>query len=205
VPYAHLASVVLVPADGALWLLESAPPVTPARYERTDRALAADLALDGAPGVALGAGAADRLLLEAWLGLAAVGLGVGHEALAQTARYLSQRRQFGVPLATFQAAAHQAANCHIDVQAMEVTLWSALWRMHTGRPVGAAAHVAKWWAAEAGDRVARTVQHLHGGIGSDVTYPIHRYMLWTSQLANTAGGASWHMTRIGDLIAAGEA
>jgi alkylation response protein AidB-like acyl-CoA dehydrogenase len=185
------------------------PGVLRDRYERTDRGIAADLRLDGAAAVALDAGPAEDgpgwLLDRAWLGLAAIGLGVSQAAVAQTAEYLSQRRQFGVPLATFQAAAHQAANCHVDVQAMEVTLWDGLWRLATERPLGAAAHVAKWWAAEAGDRVARTVQHLHGGIGSDVTYPIHRYMLWTSQLANTLGGASWHLDRVGGHIAAGAA
>jgi alkylation response protein AidB-like acyl-CoA dehydrogenase len=65
--------------------------------------------------------------------------------------------------------------------------------------------VAKWWSADGGDRIARTVQHLHGGIGADVTYPIHRYLLWSSQLANTLGSASWHLHQVGGHIAAGTA
>jgi len=117
--------------------------------------------------------------------------------------YLGHRNQFGVPLATFQVVAHQAADCHIGTQAMEVTLWDAVWRLDAGRPAGAAVHVARWWAADAGDRVARVVQHLHGGLGADVTYPVHRYMLWSSQLANTFGSAAWHLDRIGEHVAGG--
>ncbi|MEV0809906.1 acyl-CoA dehydrogenase family protein [Micromonospora sp. NPDC050200] len=215
VPYAHVADAVLVPASTEagsveLFLVETGQAgVVRARYERTDRGVAADLVLDAAPAERLGDGLdedrLDWLLQRAWVGLAAIQLGVSQESVRQTAGYLSQRHQFGVPLATFQAAAHQAANCHIDTQAMEVTFWNALWRLETGRPAAAAVHVAKWWSAEGGDRVARTVQHLHGGIGADVTYPIHRYMLWASQLANTLGSAGWHLHQIGRHIAGGTA
>lgn len=215
VPFAQVADAVLVPArtpNGSveLFLVETGRAgVDRARYERTDRAIAADLVFDAAPAERLGDGPdedrLDWLLQRAWVGLAAIQLGVSQESVRRTAEYLSQRHQFGVPLATFQAAAHQAANCHIDTQAMEVTFWNALWRLETGRPAAAAVHVAKWWSADGGDRVARTVQHLHGGIGADVTYPIHRYMLWTSQLANTLGSAGWHLHQIGRHIAGGSA
>ena len=245
VPAGHLADAVVVPAaldDGTpgLFLMEtSQPAVSRQPFERTDRALAADLVLDGAAAEPLDTGAAepldtaeagplDRAAAErpdvvgaeppsgtaggdrcewlrhrAWAGLAAVQLGVSQEAVRLAAAYTAERHQFGVPLATFQAVAHQAADCHIDTQAMEVTLWDAVWRLDTGRPAASAVHVARWWAADAGDRVARVVQHLHGGLGADVTYPVHRYMLWSSQLANTFGSAAWHLDRIGEHVAGG--
>lgn len=215
VPFGHLADAAIVPAgtgSGAveLFLVETDQRgVTRNRYERTDRGPVADLVLESAHAERLGdAPDEDRLewLLErAWVGLAAIQLGVSEESVRQTAQYLSHRHQFGVPLATFQAAAHQAANCHIDSQAIEVTFWNALWRLETGRPAAAAAHVAKWWAADAGDRIARTVQHLHGGLGADITYPIHRYMLWSTQLANTLGSSGWHLHQVGRHIAGGTA
>jgi 3-oxocholest-4-en-26-oyl-CoA dehydrogenase beta subunit len=210
VPAAHLAAAVVVPAtldDGRreLFLVETAQPgVARQAFERTDRALAADVRLDAAAAEPLVSGPdGDRcqwLRQQAWVGLAALQLGVSQESVSRTAAYTSERHQFGVPLATFQAVAHQAANCYIDTQAMEVTLWDAVWRLETGRPAGAAVHVARWWAADAGDRVARVVQHVHGGLGADVTYPIHRYFLWSSQLANTLGCASWHLERIAEEI-----
>jgi alkylation response protein AidB-like acyl-CoA dehydrogenase len=61
--------------------------------------------------------------------------------------------------------------------------------------------VAAYWASEGGQQVALTGQHLHGGIGADVDYPVHRYFLWSSQLANTLGTASSHLARLGELIA----
>jgi 3-oxocholest-4-en-26-oyl-CoA dehydrogenase beta subunit len=213
VPAAHLAAAVVVPAtldDGArrLFLVETGQPgVAVQSFERTDRALAGDLTLDGAaaeplPGPdATGTDPCEWLRQRAWAGLAALQLGVSQESVARVAAYTSERQQFGVPLATFQAVAHQAANCYIDTQAMEVTFWDAVWRLETGRPAAAAVHVARWWAADAGDRVARVVQHLHGGLGADVTYPIHRYFLWSSQLGNTLGSASWHLDQIGEEIA----
>ncbi|WP_405097421.1 acyl-CoA dehydrogenase family protein [Micromonospora sp. NBC_01412] len=216
VPFGHLADAAIVPAStqsGAveLFLVETDQPgVARSGYERTDRGRSADLTLASAYAQRLGTDDPSEdpvswLLQRAWIGLAALQLGVSQESVRQTADYLSHRHQFGVPLATFQAAAHQAANCHIDTEAMEVTFWNALWRQETDRPAVAAAHTAKWWAADAGDRVARTVQHLHGGLGADVTYPIHRYMLWSSQLANTLGSASWHLHQIGTQIAGGTA
>lgn len=215
VPAGHLADAVVVPAStdaGAVELFlvpTDQHGLTRHRVERTDRGGAADLVFDGAVAERLGDGPAeDRhhwLLQHAWAGLAAIQLGVSQESVRQAAEYVSQRHQFGVPLATFQAVAHQAADCHIDTEAMEATLWNALWRLATGREAAAAAHVAKWWAADAGDRVARTVQHLHGGMGADVTYPIHRYLLWSIQQANTLGSASWHLHQVGGHIAGGTA
>jgi len=215
VPGGHLADAAIVPAstesgEVELFLVEVGQPrASLTSFERTDRGRSADLMLAGAKGERLAAGPTedrlDWLLRRAWLGLAALQLGVSEESVRRVAEYLTQRHQFGRPLATFQAAAHQAADCHIDTEAMAVTFWNALWRLETGRPAAAAVHTAKWWAACAGDRVARTVQHLHGGIGADVTYPIHRYLLWSSQLATTLGSASWHLHQIGLHIAGGTA
>ncbi len=211
VRYGHLANALVVAAtrtDGSLglFLVDTAQNgVRLETFANTDRGLSADVHFDHAVAQALDSGPdEDRvqwLLQQAWIGLAGIQLGVSQESVRQTASYVSEREQFGVPLGTFQAVAHQAANCHIDTEAMEVTFWNAVWRNEVDRRATAAVHVAKWWAADAGDRVARTVQHLHGGLGADITYPIHRYMLWTSQLANTLGSAEWHLSRIGNEIA----
>ena len=49
--------------------------------------------------------------------------------------------------------------------------------------------VAKYWAAEGGQFVAYACQHLHGGIGIDVDYPLHRYFIWSIQNEHSFGGA----------------
>jgi len=61
--------------------------------------------------------------------------------------------------------------------------------------------VAKWWASEGGSRVVFATQHLHGGMGADVDYPIHRYFLWGKQLEVTLGGASAWLARLGTRLA----
>lgn len=143
------------------------------------------------------------LLQVAATGLCALQLGVAEAAVARTADYLNQRSQFGRPLATFQATKLRAADAAIDVEAMRVTLWQAAWRLDTGRPAAAAVAVAKWQAAERGQAVVHAAQHLHGGIGADVSYPIHRYFLWGKQIELLLGGPSIQLVRLGRLIAAG--
>lgn len=211
---AYLADAIVVPAvdaDGTVGLYFVATDqeqVERTSFERTDRGIAADVRLDGARAELLAEGPeedrVDWLLRQCWIALSALQCGISQSAVRQAAEYTTGREQFGVPIATFQAVAHQVADCHIDTEAMEVSYLNALWRETTGRDAKAQVHVAKYWAAEAGDRVARTVQHVHGGTGADVTYPLHRYMLWTTQLANTAGSASWHLQQLADLVGQGE-
>ena len=62
--------------------------------------------------------------------------------------------------------------------------------------------VAKYWAAEGAQRVVHAAQHLHGGIGMDLDYPIHRYFRWAKVLELTLGGASPSLLRLGASIAA---
>jgi alkylation response protein AidB-like acyl-CoA dehydrogenase len=60
---------------------------------------------------------------------------------------------------------------------------------------------ARWWACRAGHRVVHTAQHVHGGIGADTDYPIHRYFFWSQHLEGCLGGASQHLAQIGARLA----
>ena len=71
------------------------------------------------------------------------------------------------------------------------------------RPADRAARIAKFWAAEAGARVAATSQHVHGGIGIDITYPLHRYFLWAKQNELTLGSASQQLAHLGSTYPEG--
>ena len=61
--------------------------------------------------------------------------------------------------------------------------------------------VAKHFACEAGQRVVHAAQHLHGGIGVDTEYPLHRMFLTVKQLELTLGGSTPQLLALGNLIA----
>lgn len=151
----------------------------------------------------LGAADADGAAIGAWLeeralvATAALQVGVSAGALTMTSDYVREREQFGVPIGSFQAVQHRCADCFIDVEAMRWTMWRAAWAISDGRPALDEARIAKFWAADGGSRVAAAAQHLHGGIGSDVDYPIHRYFLWAKSLELGFGAAVHQLVKIG--------
>ena len=159
-----------------------------------------DARLDGADGRSI----VEWTLVRAQAAVAAVALGCCEEATAMAAAYTSQREQFGRPLSTNQGVAMRAADCYIDTDCMRATLLQAAWLIDQGRSaaeIADAAAVAKWWSADAGQRVVHATQHLHGGMGADVDYPVHRYFLWVKQLENTFGGGSRQLAAIGRTLA----
>lgn len=132
-------------------------------------------------------------------------VGVAAEALRRTAEYSSGRVQFGKPLGSFQGVQQRAADGFIDVEAMRSTSLLAAWSLDQGTAQGADIAAAKYWAAMGGHRVVHTAQHLHGGMGADITYPIHRYFLTATQIGAALGGAAPMLARIGREVAAGAA
>ncbi|WAC92844.1 acyl-CoA dehydrogenase family protein [Mycobacterium sp. Aquia_213] len=205
VPAAQLADTVLVPAttdDGqvSLFLLPcDAPGVEIRPVATTSREPHADVFLDGATVSAIDRldGPIESLYTRALVGLCAIQLGVADRALHIAAEYTSGREQFGRPIGSFQAVQQRLADAFIDVEAMRWTTWHAAWLIANGRPAERAARIAKFWAADAGARVASTTQHVHGGIGIDITYPLHRYFLWAKHNELTLGSAPAQLAGIG--------
>jgi alkylation response protein AidB-like acyl-CoA dehydrogenase len=215
VPQAHVADRVLVPArapDGRVLVALVDPRGPGAQIElaiTTDRQIhphlhlerAVVLADDVVVGPGRGAAVLKDMVVAATIGLCALQVGVCEAALEQTAAYLNERVQFGRPLSTFQGTMLRAADAAIDIEAMRVTWLNAAWRFDRGRDATAAARVAKWQAAERGQRVVHATQHLHGGVGADITYPIHRHFLWGKQIELLLGGPGQQLARLGALIA----
>ena len=101
-------------------------------------------------------------------------LGTLEGALKLTAEYAKTREQFGRPIGTFQAVSQRLADAYIDVLGARLTMWQAAWQLSMGVPAAEAVAVAKLWAADAGHRVAHTTVHVHGGVGIDLDYELHR-------------------------------
>ena len=135
--------------------------------------------------------------------LCAIQAGVCEAALRITATYTSERRQFGTPIATFQAVAHRAADAYIDTEAVRLTAYQAAWRLGEGLPATEELAIAKFWAAEGAQRVVHAAQHLHGGIGVDIDYPVHRTFRWAKHVELSLGGANTQLRRLGAELAAG--
>ncbi len=217
VPAGHLARCILVPARteagvGVFLLDPESPGVTREPQVMTSGEPQVRLGLEGARvdaadvlgDPARGAAIVDWLVERATLALAAIQVGVCEGALRDTAAYIVERKQFGRPIATFQGVTLRAADAWIDVECMRATVYQAAWRLSAGRPAANEVAAAKWWAATAGMRVVHTAQHLHGGIGSDMEYPIHRFFLWAKQNELLFGGASQQLAQIGAKLLSDE-
>ena len=213
VPVAGAAQLVLVPAASdagpRIFLVDPrAPGVRVERRLISGRRPTFELFLADAPAQdVLGDEDADASELLRWLhdvalvALAATQLGVSERALEITADYVKQRVQFGAPIGSFPAVQHRCADAWIDLEALRWTTWRAAWKLGRGEDAHREALVAKFWAAEAGSRIATATQHLHGGMGVDLDYPIHRYFLWSKALELEQGGGTKQLVRLGRDLA----
>lgn len=219
VPAAHVAERVLVPATtgkGTVGMFVVDPRAKGVELqrqkgtsgERLSSMVLKDVAVDASD--VIGDPAAGREILD-WTvertlaGLCMTELGVAAEALRMTAEYTSKREQFGKPVGSFQAVGQRAADAFIDVEAVRMTAYQAIWRLAQGLPSSEEVRIAKFWAAEGGHRVTYAAQHLHGGIGVDVDYPLHRYYVWSKQIELTLGSAHPQLVKLGALLAARQA
>ena len=216
VPDGAVADFVLVPAEMAdgqqtVFILDTKIPgvtVTPVEIGLSGER-AAHLTLEGvtlgdetvlgSPGQ--GADIVEWLEQRANIGHCALQVGVTEAAMKRTAAYLSERKQFGVALGTFQALAMRMADSYIDVEGIRSTYWLALWRLSEGLDARAEVRAAKWWACDAAHRIVSSSQHLHGGMGADVEYPIHRFFLMAKQISYSLGNASQQLEQLGRLLA----
>ena len=148
-----------------------------------------------------GASIIDWLVERTTTAVALAQAGAAAAALALVAEYTKTREQFGKPIATFQAVGQRAADAYVDTEAIRLTAWQAAWRIAEGLPADDAVAVAKFWAADGGQRVVHAAVHLHGGVGVDRDYPLHRFFLLTKQIELTLGGATDQLLRLGAALA----
>ena len=177
------------------------PGVELERQVSTNGGVVWEVTLEGASAERLGDAKAVREIVSRLTVLrCAVQLGMAREALRLTAAYVSERHQFGVPIGTFQAVSQRVADAWIDVEAMGLTTWQAAWRLSAGLPADREVAIARYWACEAAHRVQAAAMHLHGGMGFDRDYPLHRYFLGARRLEVELGGAPAALAELGDQL-----
>jgi 3-oxo-4-pregnene-20-carboxyl-CoA dehydrogenase alpha subunit len=138
----------------------------------------------------------NQLVLAA-IGAYAAGLVAG--ALRLTADYVANRHQFGKPLSTFQTVAAQLAEVYIASRTIDLASTSVIWRLSEGRDADEDLDVLGYWITSQAPPVMQTCHHLHGGMGMDVTYPMHRYYSTIKDLTRLLGGPSHRLDLVGAL------
>ena len=205
VPAAPGAALILVPTGAGVHLVRPDDPgvtIEPQWVEGGPGAglLHVDLATLPADRLLNDPQAGPWLAARATVGAAATQLGVVERALEITAGYARSREQFGRPIGGFQAVAQRLADSHIDVEALRLAMWQAAWRLAEHPPAAAEVATAGFWAAEAGHRVLHTAVHVHGGVGIDVEYPLHRYFLTAEYHEFLLGGATGQLLALSDTF-----
>jgi 3-oxocholest-4-en-26-oyl-CoA dehydrogenase beta subunit len=80
--------------------------------------------------------------------------------------------------------------------------WEAIYRLANGLDATEMVRIAKYFASDAGQRVVVAAQHLHGGIGVDVDYALHRYFIWGKHIELILGPAPAQLAKMGAELAA---
>jgi alkylation response protein AidB-like acyl-CoA dehydrogenase len=203
VPYCAQAGRVLLTvsfASGGTGVVIVDPAAPGARATRTPSAAGGPeytLRLDRVPveHVLGAAGCLADLYQLAVAGACSLADGAVSAALALTREHVASRRQFGRPLAAFQAVAQQVADVYIASRTLHLATMSACWRLDAGKDAAGELSVAGYWCAEEAPRSVRTCHHLHGGTGMDVSYPLHRFSALVSDLVRFLGGAEYQLER----------
>jgi alkylation response protein AidB-like acyl-CoA dehydrogenase len=203
VPAGLDAQAIVVSAIDGIYLVDaSAAGVTLEREETMLGAPTARLVLSDVEATKLAGPEGLTWLLErAQTAMTVTMSGAAQTALDLTATYVKEREQFGRAIATFQAVSQRTADTYINKEAIKLTAWQAAWRLDAGVPAAAQVDAAKYWAAQGGQDVLLAAHHLHGGVGVDRDYPLHRYFLLAKQLELDLGSETPTLVHLGELIA----
>jgi acyl-CoA dehydrogenase len=112
---------------------------------------------------------AERILV------AAEALGIGRAALRRAVSYANERVVFGRPIGRNQGVAFPLGEAKMRLDAAELMVRKAAWKLDNGEPCGAEANMAKWLAADAAFQAADQAMQTHGGFGYAKEYHVERY------------------------------
>jgi acyl-CoA dehydrogenase len=198
--------------DGiTLFLVDlAAPGVTVNRTRMADSRNAANIELNAVEvdkdavigGIDKGADVLDPALDIARIGLSAEMLGSLQECFERTVQYLKEREQFGVPIGSFQALKHRAADMFCEVELSKSCVLEALTALDEGRDAGEIAKLASLAKAKVGEtfnRVSREGIQMHGGIGMTDEFDIGFFLKRAAVAEQTFGDVNFHRNRYGDL------
>src|ERR1700753_637255 len=192
--------VFLVPAD--------AKGIAKKGYPTQDGLHAADITLTG---VEVGADAVigdpenglpliERVVDDARTALCAEAVGAMDESLKSTVEYLKTRKQFGVPIGSFQVLQHRAADMFVALeQARSMSMYATMAsEFDDARERATAVAAAKVQIGKSGKLGGPQAIQLHGGIGMTMEAKIGHYFKRLTMIENTFGDADYHLRRVTD-------
>lgn len=201
VPYAAQANWMVVSADGGVVVVS--PKAAGVRLIATPTSTGAeefavefsDVAIDS--DAVLADATVHRLNQLALAGIGAFAAGLVSGAVRLTADYVTNRHQFGRPLATFQAVAQQLAEIYIAARTLALASTSVVWRLSEGRDADEDLDILAYWLTSQAPPAMQTCHHLHGGMGMDITYAMHRYYSSVKDLSRLLGGPAHRLDLVG--------
>lgn len=206
VEYADIADVLVVADSFGLRLLRQDEVTTRrlASFDGTSRLSTVTLA-DGVGEPLPGATSEvrDELVARSAVLVAADLVGISREALTRTVDYDRERKQFGVPVGSFQAIKHTMADLHVAVTMAEHAVLYAANALDTGSATGdavaLAVAVAKSKASDTAQLVTGAMIQYHGGIGFTWEHEAHFYYKRAKRLSGSYGTADAHRERLAEL------
>ncbi|MBB3011121.1 acyl-CoA dehydrogenase family protein [Cupriavidus alkaliphilus] len=191
------------------WIARDTPGVTLREYPTFDGQRAAEVLLDnvqvpasqriGAEGEALAL--IEQLCDHAMIALAAEANGAMARMLADTIDYARQRKQFGVPIGTFQVLQHRMADMYMQLEQSVALTQVAAMQAGSVAPVRAqAACAAKIQAGQAGAFVGQGAVQIHGGMGVTEELAVGHYFKRVTAIDLQFGSAEHHLRRYADLL-----
>ena len=193
--------------DGLTLVLvdNGAAGVSATRTIMADSRNAANIEFDGAEGALLGeegkgADVLDKVLDAGRILLAAEMLGGIQECFERTVEYLKVREQFGVPIGSFQALKHRAAQMFCEIELSKSVVLEALSALdEDSEQVAELASLTKARLNDTYNLVSSEGVQMHGGIGMTDEHEIGFFMKRSRVCEHTLGGSAFHRDRYGVL------
>jgi len=212
VPFAGSASYLLTPATGAegaaAFAIVPLEGATLDQLQLIDRSVYYDVHFDTAnvsSAITLARGEEAELLHDRCDALVTAFslielVGMMKRIMEMTSEYISNRVQFGVPIAKFQAARHRAAELLMQTETTRESAYHALWRFQEDPSDTDEIWKTKHWAIRAAAKVYEVVHLLHGGVGVGIDYPVHLYTQGIAAFAVRGGTMNEMVSRTIDSM-----
>lgn len=188
----------------ALMLVDPRQPgVTIRPFDTVDGRAAAHIRFDGVPAEALlsaDAGAIiEAVIQDATIALCAEAVGAMGALLAQTAEYAATRKQFGVPIGSFQAVAHRLADMKIAYTKARATLLYTAALAEAGRASRRDIAILKGQTGRLGTAIGEAAVQTHGGIGMTDELAVGHYLKRLLATDGLFGTSEYHFRILGQM------